>query len=565
MIEKQIYKDKVLEIKKILEKYDFFQENLKEVQDLEELINGYAFRVVLIGGFSSGKSALLNRLIGEELFKEDQGPETAVPAEVSYADKASAAIFYDDGKISPASVDGLTAAPPQNASFLSIHVNAPFLKQRPELVLVDFPGFDSKIEAHNKAIANYLQRGSAFILLVQAQSGTLTDSDRKFVREAMQYPQGFACFVSQSDLVPEENLSEIVSNIKKILTNLYGEELYVDSISTKSDIDENFENKLSTVIDKFDPNVLFKTTITSPINLCIDNCINVLKKYIDASKLDVHDIDLEIKKSKEKQLNLERELNKKCRDLDREYKYEIIPNIMNRLENTLRINVDQLANAALAGGTSFADSVQSLLRPVLNSVPGLIQTNLRSMVGTIQIQSGQDSEDDNNLKKALLSIVDVISALPGKDASDSIRRGAPAASAISAKALASGVGTGVLAGVAINPIVGVIVGLAPTLIELFFSAKAARQPDPYAQAKSQVEMQIPRILERLESQVESAVLETKDMMIAEIQERINENIAAEINALDSAQQKKKEREAEHEQHLNKVQEDINFLQTLYVC
>lgn len=113
------------------------------------------------------------------MFKEDQGPETSVPAEIAWAPIDSAKVVMDDGTEMSLNIDTATANPPQNADHIELNVNCEFLKQRPELILVDFPGYDSNIEAHNKSINNYLQKGSAFLMLIPAQNGGLVASDKK--------------------------------------------------------------------------------------------------------------------------------------------------------------------------------------------------------------------------------------------------------------------------------------------------------------------------------------------------------------------------------------------------
>ena len=178
MINKKGYLQILSDSDAIFKKYPFLAENRPQLEKLKGTIEDFAFRVILIGGFSSGKSALLNRLVERPLFKEDLGPETAVPAEVSWAPVEDAEILYENGSLCKADIETATANPPKDACCIQMRVDHPFLKQRPELILVDFPGFDSNVEAHNKAINAYLSKGCAFILLVPAQNGALTQSDR---------------------------------------------------------------------------------------------------------------------------------------------------------------------------------------------------------------------------------------------------------------------------------------------------------------------------------------------------------------------------------------------------
>lgn len=567
MITKAHYQSIISELEKILGKYDFYKENFNDIKELEAIINDYAFRVVMIGGFSSGKSALLNRLAGRELFKEDQGPETAVPAEIVWAPMDSAAAVFEDGRVEQFPLEGLTENPPRGAIFLSLNVNIPFLKARPELVLVDFPGFDSNIEAHNKAINNYLQRSSAFILLIPARSGGMTESDRKFVKEAAHYPQGLACFISKSDLVPQDQCQEIAAFVQKGIRTIYGTDVPVESISIKEDVESHFEDKIAVAVDRFQPQELFDVSLAAPINAGIRKGIMILTQYMEAIQLDVHDIESKIAESESKRVELGRQLDNERKALDRKYELEIIPDIVDKLENALRNNIDTLAEATIAGQQRFADSVQSIVRPILNTVPGQIQSNLRDVVGGMRFNFlQQDPEREQNFKSALLNIVEVVSSLPmlGGDRANpkglsKIPAGFPTGSILSSAS------TGLVIGSLVNPVLGVVVALAPALIELFFSAKGASQPNVLDQARAHVESQvIPSVIARLENQIGPAVLETRDMMFTEIKARIDESLAAETRALESAKKEKDGRIAEHEKNVGQMQRDLVTLQDMLI-
>ena len=83
------------EIQGLLEKYQRSQDGLTLA---ENSTRHFIVRVPLIGKFSSGKSTILNALIGENIFATNVDPETAVPAELSYSAEEAFIACYSDGK-----------------------------------------------------------------------------------------------------------------------------------------------------------------------------------------------------------------------------------------------------------------------------------------------------------------------------------------------------------------------------------------------------------------------------------------------------------------------------------
>lgn len=567
MIDKNNYRQVLAKIANVLKKYEFFQPNLREVEAIKAQIDEYVFRIILIGGFSSGKSALLNRLVGRSLFRENQGPETAVPAEISWAPSDSAAIVYDDGSTQAADIATVTDNPPANCAFIAITADVPFLKERPGLVLVDFPGFDSNIDAHNKAIGSYLQKGSAFILLVPAKSGGLTESDKKFVREASNYPQNLACLISKSDLVTGQQCEDIKAYTQSGIVDIYGTDINLESISVLPTEDQYFENKVGVVIDNFNPQLIFEIYFKPAINNIALAAIKILHDFCNASTMNLDEIDIKIASCVEIKKQIEDEFKREYAELDRKYREVLFPQIMTKLERTLTWNVDSLAASAMDGEKQFNDTIQNLVRPVLANIQGNITESLRNAVECMNFNfTASAPEGEDALKKTLLNIVDVISSLPifggpvPKNSPGPIVQlpGLP-------PAVTMGIGAG-LVGLLANPVTGLLVGLAALALKNFSGSRQEIERAKTLQAvKTKIQKDvIPQLLERLEDAIMPAMHKTKEDMLFELQKRINANIEAQTKAIEAAKKEKQEKTDAREKEIAIAMNDVETLKSLVI-
>lgn len=137
----------------------------KSVQQVIELRDHFDIKLMLVGHFSAGKSSLLNVMIHKPNFlKEAQGPQTAIATELLYDESDSAYAYDIDGNKEIISEDKEYS--PINYNHLEYRINSPVLQKLNDFTIVDTPGFDAGIEAHTKALANYIGKGSAYLMVI---------------------------------------------------------------------------------------------------------------------------------------------------------------------------------------------------------------------------------------------------------------------------------------------------------------------------------------------------------------------------------------------------------------
>ncbi len=164
------------------------------------------FTLAVVGEFSSGKSYLLNALLGKTrydaggriagLLATDINPSTATITELQYASEERALAKYPSGREERIPLDRLarfvavgkgdergalhdaTADEDVAPSFVVVDVASPFL--RSGFVVADTPGLASLNPAHRRATLAYLPRTDAVLYLIDTQQ-PFTEGDAAFL------------------------------------------------------------------------------------------------------------------------------------------------------------------------------------------------------------------------------------------------------------------------------------------------------------------------------------------------------------------------------------------------
>ena len=103
--------------------------------------------VPVVGGFSAGKSTLINHFLGDEFLSTNLTPETALATELRYDAKNYIQAIKSDESFDIFELNQSNEIK-ENASkykYLKLYLNNDKLKLIEPLVLVDMPGFDSPL------------------------------------------------------------------------------------------------------------------------------------------------------------------------------------------------------------------------------------------------------------------------------------------------------------------------------------------------------------------------------------------------------------------------------------
>lgn len=197
------------------------------VEKLMQEIEAATVCTPIIGKFSSGKSALLNTILGckKKLLKEDITPETAVPAEISYSSgEDSIYVVQNDGKCKKVDVSEFRELEVDANTVRCIRLNLrnSFLEEIPDVMLVDMPGFESGFEVHNKAIDNYLPLSLAYIIAFPADDMIVRSSVGNILKELCLHDMPICVAITKYDK-RNDDFEETFAAMKESLKRFIGE------------------------------------------------------------------------------------------------------------------------------------------------------------------------------------------------------------------------------------------------------------------------------------------------------------------------------------------------------
>jgi len=188
--------------------------------------------IPFIGAFSSGKSSLLNALLGENLLSTDITPETALPIELRAGAERIYTACWPDGRQAAMHEPQFLAADFVQLSNEDgwLQAQVPHLARWPDLALVDLPGWSSGESTHERHIDEYLLRiarkdlhkNTVFIVTVSADEGTLRENVRARLQALEMGVSPYFLVLTKSDKRTPEDLDSVAEHVRDALTDAIG-------------------------------------------------------------------------------------------------------------------------------------------------------------------------------------------------------------------------------------------------------------------------------------------------------------------------------------------------------
>ena len=530
---KEIIKDSLKTIESICGKYDLhtLSEKMSKVQtELDEFV----LKILFVGSFSAGKSALINAMLQRELLEENQRPETAIASELLFDDKEYIEAVGET-KCDKYSIEDAKQIDLNQYSHLVWHISSPILKDLDGSVIVDMPGFNSGIKEHNKAIFQYVGNGNAYILVIDCEDGGIKQSEVSFINEIKSYNNNLA-----ADLKMPKDVEQIKSRIIADAENLFIGSVPVETVSREFD---DTPQKMKLLIQSFDRNVILLNQFRPIVDEIGVKCIQSLTTYKKSLNLDVSEFDNRIKQHEKEKKHLSEKLRKEQKKLENDFNNHVTPSILADVQNALYQNTDTLLSAIKSGGNNFSMAVNNILRPVLiNSTQKYVDQSFEQFIQQIDI--GQNVFDS--------SIENI--------ASESAEKFQKASGALSKIVQTSDKFNGLYKAVTtvlsvatsfVAPWLELIIIFLPDILKLF--SKGTQESGMRRKLTEEI---IPQICTQLRPEIENSLVQMKDEMLEQVNEQFAELIDSEVEALETAKKEKADLSAKNEDNLKEVEKDI---------
>lgn len=516
--------------------------------ELKNAVDNMNLLVPVVGEFSAGKSSLLNKFIGKKVLSVGMAPETAVPAELYYSETE-----YNEGVRSDGGVERINDVADAASRFVCVrrHINSQFLKDIQPIVLVDMPGFDSPLDAHNKAIFNYLDKGCHYVVLTPVDAGTISSSMSKQIQNILSFNKKCTFFLSKTDLRSDEEVEQVKNVLSMELDSLTGEN------ETVYPINQNDISLFSNFAKALNPDNLYKSTFENPVK---DSCYDVqasLNTKISALKLDktknAHAVE-ELKNSLKK---IEAKKAKLIESAQKNSFSEEADNVANAVGQALNNQIDSLTNVAMSGGKeALQEEINSVVQTTVVSKINSVMTSVSSKITTEfnkEVSNLDDILKEYNASGVMGKLQDSARNLWNSSTSAVTEflseQKSKTGGKVTATLLTAAAGVFAAATTIFAPVVEVIIILLPALIDTIFGK--IQEKKQKEKIKQSIIGQIPFIKREIRTKVSQVLQENSANMISSISEKYDEELKQKALEIEEAS-KELDKTADIESQIQKL-------------
>ncbi|SMG50188.1 Dynamin family protein [Dethiosulfovibrio salsuginis] len=512
----------------------------KEIALAKESVICFTITTPVLGGFSTGKSTLLNSYMGTEILPTDLAPETAIATELHPSDDGERMVIYDiDGKAEPKElpISTLKQTSQRGDSILKaeLYLKSPALLDHKNIVLVDMPGFDSCNQSHNKAMQNYVSGGSTFILCVAADQG-LKKSALDMISQLGILGHTIDIIVTRSELRAHE-LPQVVTNIRDQASVFLGSKVAIETVSAVSGDIDGFRRLLGQINDRAS-HIMINSLMPQISNLASELLFN-LKILRSEENIDILELEKQINSIQSKKEQLTDLIQKETDQIKDHFSENITKGIINDIRA-----VTSQQQASLIGDMLKGTDVSSRLCGIVQ------QTLSRSIECRSEEVFNQSCKDISkklsnffaiNTNKKLMPILPPIKELQG-DKNKKIK----AQTAIAILGLA-----------VFGPIGAILLG---AVLGNFIGGKKAKE-----EAKQSLNMAIEKILADIPSRINPDLIDLANQFCDHLEEQTENIVEKWIKTLEDLKIELTQNQHSEKSRQETLKQHIAALQAMTPC
>ncbi len=549
MIKRNVYDETIEKMEKIVSHHTG-EDFAKEISQIKELRDHFDIKLMLVGHFNAGKSSLLNALIGKpDFLKEAQEPQTAIATELIYDDNESAFAYSIAGE--KESFNPGKDYTTKQYNHLEYRLNVPALKEIDDFTLVDTPGFDAGIEAHAKALANYIGAGSAYIVVIDQEKGGIDQTTLDFIQEISNYSHQIAIFINKCDKIPSKTAEQIAESAKLTLAT-HGYPYKVYTVSKK---DEDISNRIITIISEFNAQMAFERVLGRQIRTALINFEKVLSITKKKIYLDTFDLDADINLYTRLEKQLSGTFEKKKEEANEELENKV-QEVTNHIRTALISHADSVTEALLSGNQVAAEAIMvETIRPIMLAMMKEISieqidnvTDALDFTGVVNESECIDLTDVAvNLAGNLKNLIEqgtfntkTVAEIKDKDKKKNVYHAITGIAAIATDFIA--------------PWLEVIIILLPDVITLLQGIFGESDAD--VTRRRYVNNIVPQIINKIYPQVKQNIETTTKLVLEEYEKKLNEKIESIKNNITEAQNKKNKKIEDFDNYKTIITDDI---------
>lgn len=525
-----------------------------------ELEKDSFIKVPFVGDFNAGKSSLINSMLGADILPTNILPETAVSYELYYSANEKLEVWFDDKLVETTAVSQIKSLQLTPRNLVKLYLNNPVVKEWNDrnIVVVDMPGIDSGVEAHNNAILHYVQDGTFFVLVSEVEGGTLRLSTLSFIEEIKKYGAQLAVVVSKIDKKPEQEVLDVKANVESVAKKLLGDSTMVVSASA---VNKDFNGVLD-ILSSIDAEGLIVNKYKGQVVNFIDSFIVELQLQMKLMLSDKSDFSEKIENLKNAQAKAVEDLKRKAESA--QSVEGSADDILDDISDALRQKAGYVATLLYSqtDGSALNQEILTIIRPVIvNSLKREV-TEYSDVIGGALQDFMVNVDTILNVKdnKILSGAEEIVANMLGKDILEGLlKKGLDQL----AKKLVAYKGLGGLVSMLskiLSPLVTIIINIVPDLIRIIFG-KSKEQKIEEIKIKFASEI-VSKIIEALRQPIEDMIKEQRaevynnvSALIDSETQKYNEN----INAIKNQQQEEEKVVAQKVAALNIVVEKLNTL------